>query len=152
MAPIKFDIPGDPPAFLLSEQNTSAQVLDLDGNPNLVIEAGTGFNVKVHWELTGVLAPLVINDWHVRLFAESIGAGFEGKLAEVTSVVASPIGGGVAYDVTLNVPAALTNTLVDAAGDGVYGLVVVLTHDNVFNLRDTLAGFSNGMIIEVRKP
>ena len=64
----------------------------------------------------------------------------------------SPIGGGVAYDATLSVSAATTNTLVDAAGDGVYGLVVVLTHDNVFNLRDTMAGFSNGMIIEVRKP
>src|SRR5215213_2219674 len=111
------------------------------------------FNVPVRWNLTGVLAPLVINDWHVRLFAESIGAGFEGKLAEVTAAVPTPVTPtNVQYDAVLSVPAATTNLLVDAAGDGIYELVVVISHDNVFNVRDTMAGFAGGIVIEVRKP
>ena len=69
----------------------------------------------------------------MRLFAESIGAGFEGKLAEVTAVAVSPIVGGVAYDVTLNVGAAIRTR--SSSGE----LVGVCparrgasSHDNVF--------------------
>ena len=49
-------------------------------------------------------------------------------------------------------PAATTNLLVNAEGDGVYELVVVIAHDNVVNVRDTMAGFADGLVIEVRKP
>src|SRR6185436_3479494 len=87
MSTLKFDIPAPTPPAILDGAITSVQVVDLDGNPNLVVEAGAGFTVPVRWQLTGILAPLVINDWHVRLFAESIGGGFEGKLAEVTAAV-----------------------------------------------------------------
>jgi len=152
MTPIKFDIPGNPPAGILDEQNTSVSVVDADGNPNLVIEAGKGFSVPVHWELTGFLAPLIVNDWHVRLFADGIGAPFNGKLAETEAVTATAIGGGIAYDAVLVVPPAVANTLVDAAGDGVYELAVVISHDNVFDVRDTMAGFAGDLIVEVRKP
>jgi hypothetical protein len=153
MSTLKFDVPAPTPPAILDAAITSVQVLDLDGNPNLVVEAGSGFNVPVRWSLTGVLAPLVINDWHIRLFAESIGGGFEGKLAEVTAAVPTLISPThVQYDAVLNVPAATTNLLVNAEGDGVYELVVVIAHDNVVNARDTMAGFADGIVIEVRKP
>ena len=153
MSTLKFDIPAPTPPAILDGAITSVQVVDLDGNPNLVVEAGAGFTVPVRWQLTGILAPLVINDWHVRLFAESIGVGFEGKLAEVTAAVPTLINPThVQYDAVLNVPAATTNLLVNAEGDGVYELVVVISHDNVVNVRDTMAGFADGIVIEVRKP
>jgi hypothetical protein len=153
MSTLKFDVPAPTPPAILDAAITSVAVLDLDGNPNLVVEAGAGFNVPVRWNLTGVLAPLVINDWHVRLFAESIGVGFEGKLAEVTAAVPTLISPtNVQYDAVLNVPAATTNLLVNAEGDGVYELVIVISHDNVVNVRDTMAGFADGLVIEVRKP
>ena len=107
MSTLKFDVPAPTPPAILDAAITSVQVLDLDGNPNLVVEAGAGFNVPVRWHLTGVLAPLVINDWHVRLFAESIGVGFEGKLAEVTAAVPTLVSPtDVQYDAVLSVPAA----------------------------------------------
>jgi hypothetical protein len=153
MSTLKFDIPAPTPPAILDGAITSVQVVDLDGNPNLVVEAGAGFTVPVRWQLTGILAPLVINDWHVRLFAESIGGGFEGKLAEVTAAVPTLINPThVQYDAVLSVPAATTNLLVNAEGDGVYELVVVIAHDNVVNARDTMAGFADGLVIEVRKP
>jgi hypothetical protein len=153
MSTLKFDVPAPTPPAILDAAITSVDVVDLDGNPNRVVEAGAGFNVPVRWDLTGVLAPLVINDWHVRLFAESIGGGFEGKLAEVTAAVPTLISPThVRYDATLIVPAATTNLLVNAEGDGVYELVVVIAHDNVVNARDTMAGFADGLVIEVRKP
>ena len=58
----------------------------------------------------------------------------------------------VQYDAVLSVPAATTNLLVNAEGDGIYELVIVISHDNVVNVRDTMAGFADGLVIEVRKP
>jgi hypothetical protein len=155
MAPLNFDIPGDPPSAVLDAAVANVSVIDLDGNPNRVIDTDTGFRVQVRWLLTGALAPLIINDWHVRLFAESIGDGFEGKLAETTAVTPTAIPNGVQLDATLTVSAAdiaARPNMVNNEGDGVYQLVVVITHDNVFNLRDELAGFAESVVIEVRKP
>ncbi len=153
MSTLKFDVPVPTPPAILDAAVESVQVIDLDGNPNRVVEAGTGFQVKVRWHLTGVLAPLIINDWHVRLFAESIGPGFEGKLAEQTAVTPTLVTPtDVRLDATLNVPAASTLAMVNAEGDGVYELVVVIAHDNVVNLRDTLAGFADGLVIDIRNP
>jgi len=153
MSTLKFDVPAPTPPAILDAAITSVEVVDLDGNPNRVVEAASGFTVPVRWNLTGILAPLVNNDWHIRLFAESIGGGFEGKLAEVTSAVPTLVSPtNVRYDAVLSVSPATTNLLVDAAGDGVYQLVVVIAHDNVLNARDTLAGFADGIVIEVRKP
>jgi len=153
MSTLKFDVPAPTPPAILDAAITSVQVVDLGGNPNRVIETGAGFDVPVRWNLTGVLAPLVNNDWHIRLFAESIGGGFEGKLAEVTAAVPTLISPtNVQYDAVLNVLPATTNLLVNAEGDGVYELVVVIAHDNVLNVRDTMAGFADGLVIEVRKP
>ncbi len=110
MSTLTFDVPATLPA-ILDAAITSVQVIDLDGNPNRVIEAGSGFQVQVRWHLTGTLAALVINDWHVRLFAESIGGGFEGKLAETTVAVPTLVApNDVRYDAVVNVPPATTNT------------------------------------------
>ena len=47
---------------------------------------------------------------------------------------------------------AQTGTMHDPQGDGVYQLVVVVSHVNVFADRDTMAGFSQTIVIDVRKP
>ena len=153
MSTLKFDVPAPTPAAILDAAVTAVQLVDLDGNPNRVVEAGTGFEVKVTWHLTGVLAPLIINDWHVRLFAESIGPGVEAKLTESTAVTATFISlTDIQLDATLSVPGAQTLGMVNAEGDGVYELVIVIAHDNVVNQRDTLTGFADGIVIEIHNP
>jgi len=153
MSTLKFDVPVGTPPAILDAAVVAVEVIDLGGNPNRVIDAGNGFDVQVTWHLTGILAPLIKNDWHVRLFAESIGPGIEAKLTESTAVAAvlvSPT--DVHLSTTLSVPAAQTLGMVNAEGDGVYELVIVIAHDNVVNVRDTMAGFADGLVIEIRNP
>jgi hypothetical protein len=57
MSTLKFDVPAPTPPAILDAAITSVQVLDLDGNPNLVVEAGSGFLVPVRWCLSGGRAP-----------------------------------------------------------------------------------------------
>jgi hypothetical protein len=67
-------------------------------------------------------------------------------------VTASAIAGGVRFSTTLPVSPAQTAAMHDAEGDGVYQLVAVISHVNSLHLRDTMAGFSSTVVIDVRKP
>jgi hypothetical protein len=145
-------VPGIPPLFLRDTDPTIA-VIDPDGTPNNVIDAGAGFEVRVTWELKGLVAPLIANTWHARLFAQPLGiAGLSGKLVDTTAVAASAIPDGVRFTAKLPVSAAQTGAMHDAEGDGVYQLVAVISHVNSLNLRDTMAGFSSTVVIDVREP
>jgi hypothetical protein len=145
-------VPGISPLFLRDTDPTIA-VIDPDGTPNNVIDADVGFVVQVSWELKGLVAPLIANTWHARLFAQPLGTGgLSGKLVDTTAVLASAIPNGVRFSTTLPVSPAQTAAMHDADGDGVYQLVAVVSHVNSLNLRDTMAGFSSTIVIDVRKP
>jgi hypothetical protein len=149
----RFDtVPGIQPVFLQDTDPTIA-VLDPDGSPNNVIDADLGFTVAVSWDLTGLIAPLIANTWHARLFAQPLGTGgLAGKLVDTTAITATAIGGGVRFSATLPVSPVQANAMHDAEGDGVYQLVVVVSHVNSLHLRDTMAGFSSTVVIDIRKP
>jgi hypothetical protein len=149
----RFDtVPGIPPVFL-QDTDPSVLVLDPDGSPNNVIDADLGFAVQVSWELKGLIAPLIANTWHARLFAQPLGTGgFAGKLVDTTVVTATAIANGVRFSANLPVSPVQANSMHDAQGDGVYQLVVVISHVNTLNLRDTMAGFSQTVVIDIRKP
>ncbi|MEO9176667.1 MAG: hypothetical protein ABI317_14225 [Gaiellales bacterium] len=154
MSTPRFDtVPGISPLFL-SDTDPSIEIIDPDGTPNRVIEAAVGFTVRVTWELKGLIAPLIANTWHARLFAQALGtAGLTGKLVDTTAVSAAPIGGGgVRFSALLPVSSAQTAAMHDAEGDGVYQLVVVVSHVNSMHHRDTMAGFSTTVRIDVRQP
>ena len=154
MSTLDFDTPASVPPFVLQDTDPVITVIDPDGNPNHVVEAADGFTVALSWELTGILAPLIVNTWHARLYAQPIGTGgFAGLLTDTTAITAAPGGPGVVkYSATLPVTPAQADTMHDPQGDGVYQLVVVVSHINVFNNRDTMAGFSQTIVIDVRKP
>jgi hypothetical protein len=149
----RFDtVPGISPLFL-RDTDPTIDVIDPDGSPNNVIDADLGFVVRVTWELKGLVAPLIANSWHARLFAQPLGtSGFSGKLVDTTAVTASAIPNGVRFSATLPVSAGQTSAMHDAEGDGVYQLVVVVSHVNSLGHRDTMAGFSSTVVIDVRKP
>jgi hypothetical protein len=153
MSTPRFDtVEGIPPLFL-TDTDPTIEVTDPDGTPNRVIEASVGFSVRVSWELKGLIAPLIANTWHARLFAQPLGtAGLTGKLVDTTAVSAVGIGGGVRFSAVLPVSSAQTAAMHDAEGDGVYQLVVVVSHVNSLNHRDTMAGFSSTVVIDVRQP
>lgn len=149
----RFDtVPGIPPLFL-QDTDPTVTVLDPDGTPNNIIDADLGFAVQVSWELKGLVAPLIANSWHARLFAQPLGTGgLAGKLVDTTAVTATAIPNGVRFSATLPVSPVQSNAMHDAQGDGVYQLVVVISHVNSLNLRDTMAGFSSTVVIDIRKP
>ena len=145
-------VPGIAPVFL-QDTDPSVLLLDPDGSPNNVIDADLGFAVQVSWELKGLIAPLIANTWHARLFAQPLGTGgFAGKLVDTTAVTATAIANGVRFSANLPVSPVQANSMHDAQGDGVYQLVVVISHVNSLNLRDTMAGFSSTVVIDIRKP
>lgn len=151
-APRSDTVAGISPLFL-RETEPTIDVIDSDGAPTLIIGAGLGFVVRVTWELKGLVAPLIANSWHARLFAQPLGAsGFSGKLVDTTAVAASAIPNGVRFSATLPVSAGQTNAMHDAEGDGVYQLVVVVAHVSSLGHRDTMAGFSSTVVIDVRAP
>ena len=109
----------------------TAQVLDNAGSPADVIEAGLDFQVKCDWTIDKDLAKLLGGTWHVDLYAESIGQGFEGRVAGDFEPV---VPGQTSYTKTFTVPADTfaDDTPVHPLGDysGVYKMSVVLTHHN----------------------
>jgi hypothetical protein len=154
MSTLDFDTPATVPPFVLQDTNPSITVLDPDGNPNHVVEASDGFTVALSWELKGILAPLIVNTWHARLYAQPLGTGgFAGLLNDTTAITATLVSPDtIRYTAKLPVTPAQTNTMHDPQGDGVYQIVVVVSHVNVVHQRDTMAGFSQTIVIDVRKP
>ena len=115
MSTLDFDTPATVPPFVLQDTDPVIAVLDPDGNPNHVVEAADGFTVALSWELTGILAPLIVNTWHARLYAQPLGtAGFAGLLVDTTAITATPGGPGVVkYSATLPVSPAQANAVHD---------------------------------------
>jgi hypothetical protein len=153
MSTLDYDTPAGVPSFVLQDTDPVIAILDPDGNPNHVVEAADGFTVALSWKLTGLLAPLISNTWHARLYAQPLGTGgLSGLLVDTTAITATPSIPGVQYSGKLVVTPAQTSLMHDPEGDGVYQLVVVVSHVNVFANRDTMAGFSETIVIDVRKP
>ncbi len=52
----------------------------VDGAPSSVVPANTPWRVHLQWEISGALAPFLTGGWHIRVFLEAIGKGFEGQV------------------------------------------------------------------------
>jgi hypothetical protein len=131
MADIQF------PNVLFSPPGTfNATVLDNNGAPSSVLDAGLDFTIQTEWEISALAALLMGGQWEVAAYVESIGPGPE---QQVGATVVVPLDGSTTYSAVITVPA---NTLPDNLGpgqSGAYKMVVLLTHRNFGKVSDVSA-------------
>ena len=128
---------------------------------NLVVDGTKPFDLIVKWELEGYLVPVWLGalggagaEWHIEVFAESIGPGPEKRIASKT-VAVGPIVNPKTYSETLTVPA---NTLPEGnplANDpsGIYKITACIFLNSSFGPPGyDIAGFAEGPRIKIENP
>lgn len=131
MADIQF------PNVLLNPGSFTATVLDNNGNPSSVLDAGTPFTIDATWQVSPLAALLLGGQWEIAAYVESVGAGPERQIGP-TSVV--PLDGRTTpYTTTIIVPAGELPDNPAPPASGVYKLVTVLTHRNFGSVSDVSA-------------
>jgi hypothetical protein len=121
-----------------------AKVLDNNGDPADVLEAGDAFQIETSWDV-GLLAALLLGgEWTVTTFVESIGPGPEQPIGSRTV----PLDGSLTYKAVIDVPAnTLPNDPPPPVG-GVYKVVTVLTHRN-FGKVTNVAAIVEGPVVRI---
>ena len=122
-----------------------AQVLDNNGAPSSVLEAGQDFTIRARWRIDAVAALLLGGQWELAAYVESIGIGPEQQVGP-TEVVA--LNGGRNYSASITVPANTLPNNPQPPNAGVYKLVTVLTHRN-FGLVSNVAAVVEGPILRI---
>ncbi|WP_374689496.1 hypothetical protein [Promineifilum sp.] len=137
-----FESPGANPALL--DITGTATVEDPNGltPPATIIQLNDAWRVRVNWVLSGGFAPLLNGDFHVNVYAESIGSAFEGQLGTQQDV---PVVGAGAYTAVVDVPAAPASTLTP----GAYRLVTLITHTDLAANPTEIAAFEEGQIVQL---
>ena len=65
------------PNILLGPGSVTATVLDNNGAPATVLEAGAAFTVHADWQISSLAALLLGGEWQLAAYVESIGVGPE---------------------------------------------------------------------------
>ena len=138
------------PNPLTASGNFTAVVNDNAGLPTNVIEASLDFTVDCTWNIDPITAGILGGTWHVDLYAESIGGGFEGRL-EGTFVNVVPGQTNYAATITVRAGTLPNDPSVHPLNDdsSVYKLVVVLRHHNGA-VTTSITALSDGPIVLVR--
>ena len=138
------------PNPLTASGKFEAIVNDNAGLPTNVIEASLDFTVDCKWDIDAITASLLGGTWHVDLYAESIGGGFEGRLA---GNFVDVVPGQQNYSSTITVPGGTlpNDTSVHPLNDdsSVFKLVVVLRHHNGV-VTTSITALSDGPVVLVR--
>ncbi|MBC2907745.1 hypothetical protein [Streptomyces cupreus] len=111
----------------------SAIVLDPGGNPADVVDKGTPVTVRIDWNLTGFLVPLISGTWNVQVKVDEIGGPDD--FGEPQSPASIPLNGGGDYqrDIVLN----------SLQAGRTYSLLVQLTYRNPAGAPAPLGGYVN---------
>jgi hypothetical protein len=138
------------PNPIVASGTFTAVLQDNAGVPTDVIEASLPFQADCQWDIDPITAGLLGGTWHVDLYAESLGGGFEGRLA---GAFVNVVPGQQNYAATIVVPA---NTLPDNPSvhplgndSHVFKMVIVLTHHNG-NVTTSLCALQEGPAVLVR--
>jgi hypothetical protein len=119
-----------------------ATIDDNDGPPASVLEASKDIEVTCKWEVDPFTASIMGGIWEIDLYAEVMGAGFEGHVATEDVAV---VGDQTAYEVVVTVSAGTfpNDPPPPPSGglSGAYRLVLVLTHKNIGGATTSIAGF-----------
>jgi hypothetical protein len=138
------------PNPLPSSGTFNAVVQDNAGVPTDVIEASLEFRVDCEWDIDAITAAILGGEWHVDLYAESLGGGFEGRVGGVALAV---VPGQLNYAAQIIVPANTfpndPSALVPTDQSNVYKMVVVLTHSNG-GVTTSLCALQEGPAVLVR--
>jgi hypothetical protein len=138
------------PNPLTAKGNFKATVNDNAGLPTNVIEASEKFTVDCDWDIDAITASLLGGTWHVDLYAESIGGGFEGRLAGNAVAV---VPGQKVYKSTITVPGGTlpNDPPVHPLNNdsSVFKMVVVLRHHNGA-VTTSITALSDGPVVLVR--
>jgi hypothetical protein len=139
-------------AFLHGTGPTLA-VLDPDGTPNNILDEPIGGTCIVSWSFSGggriFLDPTVFT---VHLYAGAIGPGPDKLVGTAAVPGTSHTVSGLNWDFSAKIP--ITPGMLPPNGpgvSGVYRLTAVITNA-VGGVRDVLAGFVDGPVIEMRSP
>lgn len=132
------------PNKVLGPGTFTATVVDNNGDPATVLEAGLEFKVETEWEIDAVSALLLGGQWEVTTYAESIGPGAEVRIGSTTT----PLTGAQKYKAVVTVPAG---TLPNDPGQpvaGAYKLVTVLVLRN-FGKITNVAALVEGPVVRI---
>jgi hypothetical protein len=130
---------------------------DPDIDPNAVLDIDHDWKIRVEWHVLGAGANnLAGADWHIKVNIESMGPQEEKTLENVivpgTAYLPISTANHVHYAKEITVQARdKTQPLPDRVNEeGVYRLVVILTHDKVggFPGPDRVAGFREGPMLQ----
>jgi hypothetical protein len=107
----------------------NATIVDNNGDPKTVLDAGQNFKIVCDWQLSQADASVLGGQFELATYAESIGPGPEQQLGQTVVV---PVNGTQNYGpVDIDVPA---NTLPDnvppGPQSGAYKLTTLLSHSN----------------------
>ena len=116
------------PNLLLSPGDFNAVLVDNNGAPSTVLDAGLPFMINADWTISPLAALLMGGNWEVAAYAEAIGPGEEKQVGPTRTV---PLNGTTTYSTVINVgPNELPDNL-PAGQSGAYKIVVLLTHRGV---------------------
>jgi hypothetical protein len=133
------------PNILLGPGTVTATVLDNNGAPATVLEAGQQIRVQAEWTISPLAALLLGGDWQLAAYVESIGGGPEQQIGPTVNV---PLDGGTNYSAEVLVPAGTLPNNPAPPNSGVYKTVTVLTHRNFGAITDVV-GVVEGPVLRI---
>ena len=132
------------PAHLSGHMNVTVLDPSDPGTPTNIIETDDAFAIRVDWSITGLAAPFLGGQWHVKAYIDDRdGVALSSGLLGSATVAVGPSNGQSTrnYATTLKVAAG-------AVKPGLYDLTVAITYDN-FGPPMSIAAFSEGPILQI---
>ena len=133
------------PNILLGPGSVTATVLDNNGAPATVLEAGATFTVHADWEISPLAALLLGGEWQLAAYVESIGPGPEQQVGPTVTI---PLTGATNYSADITVSAGTLPDNPAPPTSGVYKTVTVLTHTNFGAVTDVV-GIVEGPVLRI---
>lgn len=156
--PINFDFPKP---FSIDDAGMYTDVLDMDNNPNHVLECGQPWKVVVKWFLKGPAVPYLGGKWHVTLLAESMGKSgppdFEGEVMTPVHLMWEKGTLDLAkkeihFELTIDIPPVDPVKHLHYLPAGIYKLVTAVTYENEFGKTLHMAGFAEHPVVQFYQP
>jgi hypothetical protein len=131
MAVIQF-----PNVLLSPPGDFNAALIDNNGNPSTVLDAGQVIRINADWTISPLAALLLGGRFEVAAYVEAIGPGPEQQIGPTSTVL---LNGSTSYSTTIVVPPSTLPNPPPAGQSGAYKVVVLLTHRNFGAVSDVSA-------------
>lgn len=130
--------PPNPVVFSIVNGTATVTESALINPPSNVVRTTEAWEVRFHWETTGILNDTITGTWHLEVFLERMGPLEAPVLAGTTKNVAlTPVlVGNSVYDETLPFAAGLVPA-------GLYQVTAIITMDGPLNNPKPIAGFAD---------